>query len=262
MQTLFRLFGALVAWVVGSVLGVRRRHVVESMQHAGIEEPGRTATRMYRGLGRGLGELLSMAVSPRRPLDEVQLDLERLGSLRGRGFVVATAHTGNWDLVACAAAAHVPLTIVTKRLSIGLFDRWWQGARRARGVRLVAAGEATQAARRALAQGEAVAMLVDQAPERRRATIVTPFLGRPARVDLAPALVAARAKAPLVAAFPRRTPDGGHAFDVAAVIEPPPHAGRAWAEEAMRSVTTALDDFVRRHPEQWLWMHRRWKDAT
>jgi KDO2-lipid IV(A) lauroyltransferase len=72
-------------------------------------------------------------------------------------------------------------------------------------------------------------------------------------------LLALRARAPLVAAFPLRRADGRHEVIIAGVIEPPARASHAWAEAAMLRVTHALEELVREHPEQWLWMHRRWK---
>lgn len=104
-------------------------------------------------------------------------------------------------------------------------------------------------------------MLVDQAPERTRATIRASFLGAAACVDLAPALCALRARVPIIAAFPLRLPDGSLTVHVAGVIEPPEAPSRRWAEDAMRQITDWLDELVRKHPEQWLWMHRRWKAA-
>jgi KDO2-lipid IV(A) lauroyltransferase len=232
------------------------------MVRAGVVDPRGTARAMYRELARGLVELLSLGLpggpgrlaGVRLPLDLV-FDLRR----RQRGAVIATAHTGNWDAVACALARTVPLTVVTKRLSVRLFDRWWQGLRARFGVRLVGAGKAARVASTALRQGELVAMIVDQAPERRRAVVQAWFLGAPAWIDLAPALAAMRARAPLVAAFPFRAPDGTLAVEVARTFEPPDRPSRAWAERTMVQVTRALEDFVLRHPEQWLWMHRRWK---
>jgi KDO2-lipid IV(A) lauroyltransferase len=123
--------------------------------------------------------------------------------------------------------------------------------------------EAGHAARRSLAalrRGAWVVSMIDQAPERARGIVSVGFLGAVADVDLAPALLALRARCPLVVAFPKRTADG-HAVELVGVLEPPPGAGRAWALGAMREATGMLEQFVRRHPEQWLWMHRRWKRA-
>jgi len=237
--------------------------VLAALQRARVKEPDRVADAMYASLGRGLFELLvSAALSRQRLAEGVEFGAgtEVLAKLRerGTGAVVATAHTGNWDLVACAVARRAPLTVVTKHLRLGLVDRLWQWLRARCGVRLVAAGRAAREGARALARGELVAMLVDQAPERARAVLRVPFLGELADVDLAPALVALRARAPIVVAFPVRR-SGRHAFELVRVIEPPLRPTRLWAEQAMRQITADLEAFVRRHPEQWLWMHRRWK---
>jgi Kdo2-lipid IVA lauroyltransferase/acyltransferase len=233
------------------------------MTRAGIAEASRTADAMYRSLGTGVFELLALALSPKKTIAVAGLSpalTEVLGRDCRRGVVVATAHTGNWDLVACGLAARVPLTVITKRLSVSWLNSCWQRLRAARGVRLVEAGAAARVARRALGQGEWVAALIDQAPERRRGVTSAAFLGARADVDLAPALLALRARCPLVVAFPRRTPDG-HEVELAGILEPPPGAGRQWAEQAMLEATAWLEAFVRRHPDQWLWMHRRWKRA-
>lgn len=258
-----RVLGVALAFVVGDVLRVRRAHVVAAMARAGVPDAGLQATAMYRHLGRGLCELAWAALAGSRALARVRVPASETSRLRagGRGCVVATAHTGNWDLVACAVAQAAPLTVVTKHFKVGFVDAIWQGVRAARGVRLVAAGGAARAVSRALARGELVAMLVDQAPERSRAVVETSFLGAPALVDLAPALAALRSRAPLAAVFPVRLADGTHAVHVAGVFEPPSRPRRAWAEDVMREVTALLDAHVRAHPEQWLWMHRRWKGA-
>jgi KDO2-lipid IV(A) lauroyltransferase len=258
--------GALLACLVGTILGVRRAHVVSSMRTAGIAQPERTARRMYRALGRGVFELIALSIAGRRALRHAlglePWELAGWRALNSGGRVMAVAHTGNWDLVACAVAQGIPLTVVTKHLSIRWLDGWWQGLRKRYGVNLVPIGRAWGAGRDALRRGELVAMLIDQAPVRSKGTTRAPFLGRTARVDLAPALLAMRARVPLVGAFPKRLEDGRLTVELGPVLVPPARASRPWAEAAMRELTAALDDFVRRHPEQWLWMHRRWKPPT
>lgn len=234
---------------------------MRSMARAGIDP--RHAAPMYASLGTGVFELCLVALGrgplvPRRMrLAAVEQGIAQLRA-RGRGVVVATAHTGNWDLLACAAAERVPLSVVTKRLHIGFFDRIWQAARRRRNVKLVQAGNAAKPLLRALRENEVVAMLVDQAPERERATAIASFLGEDARIDLAPALIAERARAPIAVVFSHRTPDGSHVAELVRVIEP----GTASPARVMGTITEDLATFVREHPEQWLWMHRRWKDAS
>jgi KDO2-lipid IV(A) lauroyltransferase len=250
--------GRALGWIVGRGIGVRRAHVVDAIERAGLCRPEAVADGMYRDLGRGLCELLWMATHPwARAAGRVALDLGDLAP--GRGVVVSSAHTGNFDLVACAVAEARPLLVVTKHFSVRWIDRIWQGFRSRRMVRLVGEGRVAQAAREALGRGQAVALMVDQAPERRRAVVATRFLGRPVWVDLAPALLAARAHVPIAVVFPWRAPDGTHRARVTARFDPPRRPSRRWAEETLVAITALLEDHVRKYPEQWLWLHRRWK---
>lgn len=105
-------------------------------------------------------------------------------------------------------------------------------------------------------------MLVDQAPERSSACVPSRFLGEAANCDLVPAMLAARARVPLVLALGHRNADGTHEVDVPLVLEPPEKPSRAWIEQATLEFTEALEMFVREHPSQWLWLHRRWKGAA
>jgi KDO2-lipid IV(A) lauroyltransferase len=257
-----RWAGACLGLVVGSLVRVRRRHVESAMARAGIA-PRPAARAMYASLGTALFEFLWMAGRRERWLDgQVRLTPRARAELGTRAVVIATAHTGNWDLVACAAGrALMPLTVITKRLHAAWLDAFWQGARRAQGVDLVDAAGAWARARGALVEGRSVALLIDQAPERFAGAVEATFLGAPARCDRTPALLAARARVPLVLALGRRLPDGTHLIDVPFVREPAARVSRAWVDEATRDLQSALDEFVRAHPSQWLWLHRRWKAA-
>ena len=237
---------------------------------AGLAPAAALARRMYASLGAGVFELLWLAGRPAGAVgDRFTMTPDCAAALRdaaalGRGVVVvvATAPAGNWDLSACGAArwmasgiASAPrLTVVTKRLSWRALDRYWQRLRAERGVVLVGAAAAV---REALRAGGLVGLLVDQAPERASGVVTLPFLGRPARHDLAPALFPARVKAPLVVVLGRRGGDGRHELEVAATILPAELRGRGALEAATGRIAEAVEGFVRARPEQWL--HRRWK---
>ncbi|MEO6418960.1 MAG: lysophospholipid acyltransferase family protein [Polyangiaceae bacterium] len=257
--------GAVLGWLVGSVLRIRRAHVEDAMRSAGIAPEN--AGGMYRSLGAGALEFLWLAGRGENAVrfDELvtidEASREVLVSLReaGAGFVFAATHTGNWDLAACAIAHDLPLLVVTKRLSARGIDAFWQGTRASYGVDLCLARGAIARGRAALEQGGAVAMMIDQVPLARRHGIETEFLGRTAFVDKAPATLAAKAGSPLVVAASRRDENGIHRLSVLEVITPPAHAGRAWIREATVKATQALETHVRNHPSSWLWLHRRWR---
>jgi KDO2-lipid IV(A) lauroyltransferase len=259
--------GAALGWIAGSVLRIRRAHVEASMLAAGFERPAPSARAMYRSLGISAAELLWLGAPrnasrrARATLDAASAQAWQSALAQGRGVVIAASHTGNWDLAACAVAERVELLVVTKRLQIQSLDRFWRSTRLARGVKLVGARGALQRAREVLGKKGAVAMVIDQVPDERRHAVAVPFLGQRALVDRSPAALAAARRAPLVVAASRRDERGQHVLHVLSLQIPPetPAARRAWVYEATVAATRALDAFVRAHPDQWLWLHRRWK---
>ena len=256
--------GAFVGFVAGSVLRIRRRHVEWSMGAAAIARPASRATEMYRALGVSAMEFLWLSLSGGRALEHVRLEPSSRGHWlaalsRGRGVVVAASHTGNWDLAACAMAREIELLVVTKQLKVRWLDRFWQKTRAARGLVLAHGGGVMKRSREMLRRGGAVAMMIDQVPASPKHAVAIDFLGRPALVDRSPAVLAASARAPLVVAAACREKDGNQTLHVLEVLWPPERSSRAWVDAATRSYTRALERFVRAHPSQWLWLHRRWK---
>jgi KDO2-lipid IV(A) lauroyltransferase len=234
------------------------------MQAAQIANPGAEARAMYRSLGTSALELLYMVAlgkdcAAHAVLDEASRERWETAIGRGRGVVIAASHTGNWDLAACAVAREVELLVVTKRLHVRWLDSFWQNARAAQGVALAEPSGAVARVRAVLARGGVVAMMIDQVPASPRHAVTAEFLGRTAWVDRAPAAMAAACRAPLVVAASWRQAGGEHALAVLDVIDPPPRPSLAWVSQASVMATRALDQFVRVHPSQWLWLHRRWK---
>jgi KDO2-lipid IV(A) lauroyltransferase len=243
---------------------IRRTHVESAMARAGIARG--FAARMYRSLGASLVELLWLAARPALPASRLadigeasRAILDRIHA-RGRGMVLATAHTGNWEVAAAAIAERYPLTAVAKTMHVGWVERFCTRIREARRIAVASPRGAMTTGRAALGRGEVVAMLIDQVPDRARHALAVEFLGAPAHVDRAPAALAAAARAPLVLGLARRE-GARQVLEVLAVLEPPDQARRAWVDEATRTVTAALDGFVRAHPSEWLWLHRRWRPA-
>ncbi len=241
---------------------IRRAQVEAAMKRAGIARPAFEARAMYRALGAGAVELLALSrddgVLANIAFDSASQERWSDAVRAKRGFVVAASHTGNWDLAACAVAREIELVVVTKHLSVGALDAFWQRTRAARGVHLVDAEGALAVAREAIARGAAVAIMIDQVPVARRHALEVDFLGASAFVDRTAATVAATTGAPLLVTAAERTATG-HLLHVLAVLEPPRRDRRAWIDTATRDATRALERFVLAHPRDWLWLHRRWR---
>jgi KDO2-lipid IV(A) lauroyltransferase len=263
--------GAVLGWIAGSVLRIRRAEVEAALRASGVPAAGDHARAMYRSLGTSAAEFLWLAgrgngACPHARIDGRSKALLAAALSAGRGVVLAASHTANWDLAACALAGALradaagDLLVITKHLRARGLDRFWQEVRAGRGVALADAVGAMTRARAILERGGAVAMMIDQVPASLRHAVRGVVLGRPAWIDRSPATVAARWQAPLLVTAGRRDAAGEHHLSVLGVFEPPPRAGRAWITATTLAASAALDAFVRANPDQWLWLHRRWRD--
>lgn len=247
----------LIAWLLFSVLRLRRRVCLENLRRAFPEHDDATllqrARAVYGHLARVIVDVLRLprldAATARAWLGAAVARLHLLR--RPRGLLVLVGHLGSWDLLACAAAnAGLPLHVVTRRLKSKGVDRQWQALRAAWGVRLHAAQGSALALLRALQRGEIVALPLDQ---HEPAGQPTTFFGRPAATSTALARLARASGAPVIAAFLLRR---GETHEL--VVEGP-FAPVEDVAVATQAYTAQLEAAIRRAPEQWLWLHRRWK---
>ena len=268
--------GAVLGFLAGSVLRIRRRHVTSAMRRAGVPDAERTASAMYRHLGTSIFELLWLSgASPRRRervLDDyVILDEPTravLRSARARGaLVLGASHTGNWEIAAYATARFLRreqarLKVVAKPLHVRGFHAFCSELRERCGLSVVSPGGALREIQPALREGDALAMLIDQVPDHERHAVALSFLGARASADRAPASVARVAQGTLVVTAVERE-GARHRLRVLDVIDVPDRR-RADARAMTERASSALDAFVRRRPADWLWLHRRWRtpDAT
>jgi Kdo2-lipid IVA lauroyltransferase/acyltransferase len=177
----------------------------------------------------------------------------------GRGVLVVTGHLGNWEIGGSYVAARgIPIDGVARRMSNPLFDRFLTRTRERLGMRVVADAEAVRHTPRALRENRAVALVSDQGALGLAATYV-PFFGRPAKTPRGPAVFALRLGVPVVFGVAIRRPDGRFHL----TLEPVPvqeTGGRERDVDAIVATYTAmLEAWVRRHPGQYFWQHRRWK---
>ena len=216
---------------------------------------------VYDNLGRTAAEVL--CADPERLAARVRVEpgwdeLDRAVAC-GRGVVVATAHLGNFELGGRVLAARYDLLDVVKPQRNPAFDRDLNALRRAHGIATVPMARAGRAALAQLRRGGVVALFIDQ--DAGAGGLRLDFLGRPASTWPGAARFALRAGAPVVPAAMVRGADG-HVLRIGRpiVTEPGPADPRA-TRELMTRISAAVEDFVRENPEQWFWVHRRWKGA-
>ncbi len=173
----------------------------------------------------------------------------------GRGVLFATAHFGNWELSGLAHALYnEPMRVVVRPLDNRAADRLVEERRELCGNRMIYKEEAARAILRALAANEAVGILMDQNTSLAEGVFVD-FFGVPACTNVAFAKIAARSGAAVVPGF--AVWEAAEGRYVLRFYPPVEMTGNPHADT--QRLHSILEEVIRRNPEQWLWLHRRWK---
>lgn len=179
------------------------------------------------------------------------LDAQR----RGNGVLIATGHLGNWEFSAFAhALMTAPMHVVARPLDNPQVDRLVEARRTASGNRVIRKKEAARAILQALKHGDAVGVLVDQnsSPEE---GVFVPFFGVPACANAAFVRFAQHCGAAVVPGFALWS-EAERRY-VLRFYPEIPLTGDVVSDTA--AVQRRIEDVIRAHPDQWLWIHRRWK---
>jgi KDO2-lipid IV(A) lauroyltransferase len=179
---------------------------------------------------------------------------------KGRGVLVMASHFGNWELMALAfSLLHHPINIVIRPLDSPFLDGLIDNIRTRGGNTMIAKKGSVNKVLRLLAAGEVVGLLIDQNPAWHEGVFV-PFFNEIACTNKALSSLALRTSAPVVPAYNVREPNGSYRI----VVEPEVVLDRSGdtrvdIEENTAKFNRIIESYVRRHPEQWFWVHQRWK---
>ncbi|MDR0356689.1 MAG: hypothetical protein LBJ64_13285 [Deltaproteobacteria bacterium] len=255
----------------------RRRRVialdnVSQAQANGYIDPDVPATRIalgsFRNLGRTAAESFCLM---HRGLDCFKGRVEFVGADEltaliaqaksgGAGLVLITAHAGNWELAPAALSGAFNFDISVVGRSQGELSNEILTRLRSRGGGLfIFKDGGARIMLKILRQGGVIGTLFDQADIVGTGGAKLLFMGREALTTLGPFRLAAASGAAVVPLFCRR--DGQkHIIEIHPAIKPPANPkDRRWLLSAAQLCNDLLSDFLRRHPEQWMWSHRRWK---
>lgn len=180
----------------------------------------------------------------------------------GRGVILPTAHFGAWEVMGARIALDFPMTVVVRLTSNQALKEHIQTVRAAVGLPMILKNETGRESMRVLRRGEILALFPDQHAGRRGELM--PFFGHPTSVFTSPARLAITSGAPLVAAFGVRQAPWLENGRVSIRVSPPLQLTRGESRDesvlgGTRRILEEVENVVRAHPNQWLWMHRRWR---
>jgi Kdo2-lipid IVA lauroyltransferase/acyltransferase len=262
--------GDILGLLLFHVWGSRRRIAIDNLSKcvsAGailITEPAETVIREnFRNLGRSFIEVIKIYYGlGEKIIRSVRIEgIEhfKAAQSKGKGVVLLAGHCGNWELLAIAASAKLSgIAIVARPINNPYVNKIVERVRRKYGNEVIYKKGALKSIIKKLKNNEYVGILMDQAviPEE---GYVLDFLGRGAWTTKMPAVIARKTGAAVIAGFIHRTATGH-------IITACPEVGLSGnndKEEAVKEDTAKfsgyIENYIKEHPTEWLWIHRRWK---
>jgi KDO2-lipid IV(A) lauroyltransferase len=274
---LARLLPMPVVLGAGTLLGTafhlfdaaHRRLAISNLQAAfplrSPDECAAIARGMFAHFGRLLTVLLKFStMSPEQMLARVEFEGEdrvRAAHAQGRGVLLFTGHFGFWEINALVHALEIaPMAVLARPLDNPLLHHLLESVRRRTGNSVIYRRGAIRRVLRALADNQAVAILIDQHIQSTDAVYVD-FFNRPAATTSALAALALRTGSPVVPVFALPQPGGRFRMVYEHAVAPPPTGEPDAIRAFTQRCTDVLEMYVRRYPDLWLWMHRRWRDV-
>jgi KDO2-lipid IV(A) lauroyltransferase len=222
------------------------------------------ARRMFEHFGQLLMVLLKFStLTPQQMLDHVEFEGEdrvRAAHARGRGVLLFTGHFGFWEINALVhALALGPMAVLARPLDNPLLHDRLERMRTVTGNTVIYRRGAIRRVLRALAANQAVAVLIDQ--HMHADAVYVDFFDRPAATTSALAALALKTGAPVIPVFALPLPGARFRMVYEHPVEPPAPDDADAIRHFTQRCTDVLEMYVRRYPELWLWMHRRWRDV-
>ena len=249
--------------------GKHRRIALNNLETAlrhtlGKQERKRIACQNFIHLANIVLELPYLRTLTQKNIDEVVTfyGVENFDAAlqEGRGVLILASHFGNWELMALAfSLRYRPINIVIRPLDNPLLNCLIDAMRTRGGNQTIKKKGSVRKILRLLADGEAVAMVIDQNLTWYDGVFV-PFFEKIACTNKAIATLALRTGAPVISAYNVRQRDGSYQICIEPEVELIRSGDRRRdVEENTAKFNKVIERYIRRYPEQWFWVHQRWK---
>jgi KDO2-lipid IV(A) lauroyltransferase len=243
---------------------IARRNVAAAFPARSAAEQRVIVRGAFAHFGRLLFELLKFStLTPAAMLARVEFEGDervRQAYAQGKGVLFVTGHFGFWELQAMVHALRLrPMAVVARALDNRALNDLLEQIRTRTGNTVIYRQGTIRRVLRLLHAGEGVGILIDQHIQSRDAISVK-FFDRPAATTSVVAALALRTGAPVVPLFALPLGGGRYRMIYEHPVQPPPEDAPDAVHDFTQRCTDVLEMYVRRHPELWLWMHRRWRE--
>jgi len=259
-------FGEFLGSLLFYLWRSRRKIAIENIEKSGVRGQGLgardIAKETFRNLGRSFTEIVKIYYGIGSGIiDSVKIEgVENLDNARakGKGILFITGHCGNWELMATASAKLLPSSGIARKIKNPYINKFIERVRQRYGTSVIYKKGALKAVMKVLKNNESVGILMDQAVLSDEGYVID-FLGRGAWTTKMPALIARKTGAVVLPAFIHRT-DKGHKITIYPEVELSAIADKEKAViEDTKKFSGFIERYIKEHPSEWLWIHRRWK---
>jgi KDO2-lipid IV(A) lauroyltransferase len=270
MPTPFRAWlGIGIGFLWFDVFRIRRDVAIANLGIAfpekSVAERTRIARRSLHHMGR---TIIEYAILPFLTRDNVSqyVSIEGESNLQdalknGKGAILLTLHLGNGDFgISALSKLGYPMNLISKEFKARWLNDLWFGMRRKIGTKFISVEKSSFDILRALRKNEFVIFVLDQfmGPP---IGVRTLFFGKETGTAAGCALIAERTKTPVLPCYTYRLPNGQHQIVIGLPIQHLDHQpGDKNIAVMTQDYTDRIESIVRGHPDQWMWIHRRWKE--
>lgn len=265
---LSRKFSFLIAVLFYYIIPIRKKTVLENLHNAFPDYDEKKlksiAFGSYKSFAIALAEILYIPAMSKeeikKQVDCINVELIREKYEENKGVILLSAHFGNWEFMATSLAAqlNIPISVVIKPQRNPYVTNWMNKARTKWNNEIVPLGISIRQTYQTLKDKKIVAMVADQrGPEE---SIKINFFGRNLTVLTGPAALSLKTGAPILYGISVRQDDYSYKSVMTEISnENLPESNEEKIKELSQRHMAYLEGYIRKYPEQWLWMHKRWK---
>jgi len=265
---LSRRFSFLIAVLFYYIIPIRKKTVLENLHNAFPDYDEKKlksiAFGSYKSFAIALAEILYIPAMSKEDIKK-QVDCNNVELIREKyeennGVILLSAHFGNWEFMATSLAAqlNIPISVVIKPQRNPYVTNWMNKARTKWNNEIVPLGISIRQTYQTIKDKKIVAMVADQrGPEE---SIKINFFGRNLTVLTGPAALSLKTGAPILYGISVRQDDYSYKSVMTEISnENLPESNEEKIKELSQRHMAYLEGYIRKYPEQWLWMHKRWK---